>query len=38
MEQDLVNDRLIFDTAARRIGRDLNGTTATTANFDINIA
>jgi hypothetical protein len=38
MEQDLVNDRLIFDTAVRRIGNNLNFTTATRANFHINIA
>jgi hypothetical protein len=38
MEQDLVNDLLIFDTVARRIGDDLNCSTATRANFDINIA
>jgi hypothetical protein len=38
MEQDLVNDLLIFDTAVRRIGDDLYGTTATRANFHINIA
>jgi hypothetical protein len=38
MEQDFVNDLLIFDTAVRRIGNDLNFTTATRANFHINIA
>jgi hypothetical protein len=38
MEQDLVNNQLIFGTAARRIGDGLNCTTATRANFHINIA
>jgi hypothetical protein len=38
MEQNFVNDLLIFDTAVRRIGNDLNFTTATRANFHINIA
>jgi hypothetical protein len=38
MEQDLGNDLLIFDTAVRRIRDDLNGSTATRANFHINVA
>jgi hypothetical protein len=38
MRQNLVNNRLIFDTAVRRIGDDLNGTTATRVNFHINVA
>ena len=38
MGQNLVNNRLIFNKAIRRIGNDLNGTTATRANFHINIA
>jgi hypothetical protein len=38
MGQNLVNGLLIFDTAVRRIGDDLNYTTATKANFHINIA
>jgi hypothetical protein len=36
MGQDLVNDRLIFDTAVRRIGDDLYGTPTVAAGFNIN--
>jgi hypothetical protein len=38
MEQDLVNDLLIFDTAVRRIGDDLFGTPTVSEGFNINIA
>jgi hypothetical protein len=38
MEQDLVNDLLIFDTAVRRIDDYLYGTPTVSAGFNINIA
>jgi hypothetical protein len=38
MGQDLVNNRLIFDTAVRRIGNDLYGTPTVSTGFNINVA
>jgi hypothetical protein len=38
MRQNLVNNRLIFDTAVRRIGDDLYGTPSVSTGFNINIA
>jgi hypothetical protein len=38
MEQDLVNDLLIFDTAVRRIGDYLYGAPIVSAGFNINVA
>jgi hypothetical protein len=37
MEQDLVNDLLIFDTAVRRIGDYLFGTPTVSEGFNINV-